>query len=274
MVDDGFYYFSSYRAERDVMSWKYTIKKERTKRFKQQQDALDWKAKLLAERQEKTKQEKIDRWFDNFNSWQTKNPDTKDVHSDVMEYLINNAPNRGQGVQEYSKEEVHAKADDALQLLMANKRMEPETYEGFITERLFSPKFRDRWVSLSDVYETRREVFDEMQRRLSRRTYTTPRPWTMEGNLEEGTAIVYDDEGPLAGISIELGAPQYFYIIWPTKDKDNMPDPKTFNTRNLGTSPESLRQKLSPNPFEPNRKLDPETSETAMMRESEREKYE
>ena len=264
------------KIRRDVMSWKYTIKKERTKRFKQQQDALDWKAKLLAERQGKTPVEamKIDRWFDNFNSWQTKNPDTKDVHSDVMEYLINNAPNRGQGVQEYSKEEVHAKADEALQLLMANKRMEPETYEGFITERIGSPKFRDRWVSLSDVHETRREVFDEMQRRLSRRTYTTPRPWTMEGNLEEGTAIVYDDEGPLAGVAMIMGAPQYFYIIWPTKDKDNMPDPKTFNTRTLGTSPESLRQKLSPNPFEPNRKLDPETSETAMMRESEREKYE
>ena len=260
------------------MSWKNTIKKDtrypKGKKFKEQQDALNWKAKLLAQRQQKIKDEKIDRWFDNFNSWQDKNPDTKDVHADVMQYLLDNAPNGGQGVQEYSKEEVHAKADDALQLLMANKRMEPETYEGFITERIGSPSYRDKWVPASEVFETRREVFDDMQKRLSQRTPTTPYPWTMEGNLEEGTAIVYDDEGPLAGVAMIMGAPQYFYIIWPTKDKDNMPDPKTFNTRNLGTSPESLRQKLSPNPFEPNRKLDPETSETAMMRESEREKYE
>ena len=91
------------------------------------------------------------------------------------------------------------------------KAEDPEFYEEhknkfltYIGTKTKGRKGYGVWI-LTSSDDSRQEAFDGRQREFIRDA--NPDPWTMEGNLYQGIASVYD------GPAMVLGAPQYYYYI-------------------------------------------------------------
>ena len=90
-------------------------------------------------------------------------------------------------------------------------------------------------------FSSRQEAYDWLKEDFIKKG--NPRPWTIEGSLYEGHAVVYD------GIFLMINAPSYFYAI--VKEGDSPPDPHEINVN--WTSRDRLRERMRGNEYDPRR---------------------
>lgn len=85
--------------------------------------------------------------------------------------------------------------------------------------------FYGQWV-WQGSFASRQEAYDAQKKKFIEKA--NPRPWTMEGNLYQGIASVYD------GPAMVLGAPRYYYYI--SDGLDDMPPENPEEEIRVGTS--------------------------------------
>ena len=112
---------------------------------------------------------------------------------------------------------------------------EDEKYKVFVTEQYNSPSMRGEWIHYpKELFDTRQEAYNELERVMYEKG--NPRPWTVEGNLFGGHAVVYD------GIAMMLNAPSYKFII--VEDGEELPDPINYNPKVDWTSGQRLLDRM------------------------------
>tara|TARA_R110002020_G_C16143565_1_gene762094 strand:- start:561 stop:1025 length:465 start_codon:yes stop_codon:yes gene_type:complete len=96
---------------------------------------------------------------------------------------------------------------------------EDKLYYWAITGQKYTSDMHGKWWSYGYIFSSRREAFDDLKEQMSK---GNPRPWTVEGNMNEGHAVVYD------GAAHMIMAPSYYYIIVEISDKEiDMDDRET-----------------------------------------------
>lgn len=77
-------------------------------------------------------------------------------------------------------------------------------YIGYVAAKR-NQSYAGLWVGVQFGGKSRQEVFNAMQDSFIKKR--NPKPWTMEGNLYQGDAVVYD------GVALMYSAPSYWYYI-------------------------------------------------------------
>ena len=108
---------------------------------------------------------------------------------------------------------------------------EDKLYFWAITGQTGTSNMYEKWWSPSDIFSSRREAFDDLKKKMSE---GNPRPWTVEGNMNEGHAVVYD------GVALMLMAPSYYYIIVEFSDKEIFADGSGREFEKVLTEDETL----------------------------------
>lgn len=128
-----------------------------------------------------------------------------------------------------------------------NLLKEPEKlYQAWIVGK--GSSIKTTWETLKErdrtplLFTSRQEALNYLKESFSR---GNPAPWTVEGNLYEGAATVYD------GAAIVLGAPSYLYAIIRIGEK---PPPKdeltTTVARNVLHKPNKVVDRIEGSPYD------------------------
>ena len=119
-----------------------------------------------------------------------------------------------------------------------NNEEDKKKFLVYLSGQESSNSLHGKWVYLFSA-DTRQEAYNDLKQRMH--DGGNPHPWTVEGSLYEGHAVVYDDSNPFR--SLMLMAPSYWYYI--ADGPDDLPPSEPETIRVDWTSRERLLDRMA-----------------------------